>query len=429
MVLLYVGGIPALGGCASTDATSVRIDAAPAPAAKVAAAPVEQPAAYHGPAPDAPALQHASRLAAEYLIRSCDDSGRFAYKVHPDPAAKLPARYNLLRHAGATYALAQYEAKHPDEKTRETLVRAVRFLRTNTIRPLPKRNDLLAVWSDPKLTGVSGPVKAKLGGTGLGLVALLGVEKVVPGTTPPDALRKMGRFLLFMQRRDGSFVSRYVPAEGGKDNSWTSLYYPGEAALGLLMLYEKDKSPAWLQGAADAIGFLARTRAGKAEVPDDHWALIATAKLLPLYDRCRQPCPRKQIVTHAVQICEHILSSKATHPVHSSLYGGFTDDGRTCPTATRLEGLLAALTFLPAEQAALRKRIESTVTQGMRFLLRTQIRSGALVGGIPRAAGPLPAGHPRYDPSFNARAGEVRIDYVQHALCAMIQYQEQLPKR
>ena len=56
-----------------------------------------------------------------------------------------------------------------------------------------------------------------------------------------------------MQKEDGTFYSKYIPAEGGRSVRWTSLYYPGEAALGLLMLYEKDPSAAWIQAAANAI--------------------------------------------------------------------------------------------------------------------------------------------------------------------------------
>ncbi len=92
-----------------------------------------------------------------------------------------------------------------------------------------------------------------------------------------------------MQKNDGSFYSKYIPEKGGRDDSWTSLYYPGEAALGLLMLYEKDPSPEWLQGAADAMSYLSRIRYNKIIVEADHWALIATAKLLKQYDHSRQP--------------------------------------------------------------------------------------------------------------------------------------------
>ena len=104
-------------------------------------------------------------------------------------------------------------------------------------------------------------------------------------------------------------------------------------------------------------------------------------------------------------------------------YGGFTVDGRTTPTAIRLEGLLAALDFLPADYSELRKQMIAAINEGLPFLLRSQIRSGEHAGGIPRAIQILPEEHPQFKKSFNRRATEVRIDYVQHALSAMLEYE------
>jgi hypothetical protein len=226
-----------------------------------------------------------------------------------------------------------------------------------------------------------------------------------------------------MQKNDGSFYSKYIPEKGGRDDSWTSLYYPGEAALGLLMLYEKDPSLTWLQAAANGIAYLVRNRKGKKRVEADHWALLATAKLLPLYDRCRQPLPKQAIERHAVQICESILKSKPDNYYNSLVHGGFTEDGRTTPTAIRLEGMLAALRFLPADYINLRKQMVVAIDEGIQFLLRSQIRSGEHAGGIPRAIHTLPEDHPQFKKSFNRRATEVRIDYVQHTLSALLQYE------
>jgi hypothetical protein len=131
------------------------------------------------------------------------------------------------------------------------------------------------------------------------------------------------------------------------------------------------------------------------------------------------------LLRHAGQICESILANRSALPLGYRLSGCFTDDGRTCPTATRLEGLLAALTFLPAKQTELRDRINLAVRSGIRFLTASQIQSGPYTGGIPRAVQYLAENHPRFSTAFNQRATEIRIDYVQHALSAMLQYKLQ----
>ena len=348
-----------------------------------------------------------------------------------DPEAELQRKYNFLRHAGAIYALGQYEKSYPGANTLETIKRAAYFLKKASIDPIPEesapvpmRNDLLAVWSIPAVTGAKKPLQAKLGGTGLGLVALVSLENSAPGTTPLDYLRQMGNFIIFMQKKDGSFYSKFYAHHGGKSDKWTSLYYPGEAALGLIMLYELDPDPQWLQAAADAIAYLARLRKGQSKVPADHWALLATAKLLPLYDRCQQPLPKVEIVNHAVQICESILKTATHYPETMQSHGCLTDDGRTTATATRLEGLLAALDIIPDDKKLLRKQILISSHEGIAFLLRAQVKSGEYAGAIPRAIQVLPENHIRFSKAFNKRATEVRIDYVQHALSAMLQYQQ-----
>ena len=364
-------------------------------------------------------------MAADYLVNRCNHNGKFLYRINLNPDADLKRRYNFLRHAGAIYALGQYEKIYPSKLTLETINRAAYFLKKASIAPIPEqfapvptRNDLLAVWSVPAITGTGKPIQAKLGGTGLGLVALAGIERIAPGTTSSDYLQQLGNFIIFMQKKDGSFYTKFYPHHGGKNDQWTSLYYPGEA------LYEIDPDPQWLQAAANTIAYLARLRAGKSQVPADHWALLATAKLLPLYERCRQPLPRDAIVRHAVQICESILATAAHYPESSVAHGCLTDDGRTTPTAIRLEGLLAVLDIIPDDKISIKKQIVITARESIRFLMKSQIQSGEYAGAIPRALRPLPESHPRFTKDFNQRATEVRIDYVQHALSAMLQYEQ-----
>jgi len=78
---------------------------------------------------------------------------------------------------------------------------------------------------------------------------------------------------------------------------------------------------------------------------------------------------------------------------------------------------IALTEFLPKDElrAELRKKIEVAAGRGIAFLLRMQIGSGPSSGGMPGA--------------FATRvldSSRIRIDYVQHALCAWLRYQNQL---
>jgi hypothetical protein len=378
-----------------------------------------------GQPPSEEDLRGAIEAAGGYLVRATGPDGGFLYRTDLDPTFEPEPSYNILRHAGAVYSLGMYYGWAPEDKTRRAMERATRYLRECCVDEVPGQQGLLAVWSPPEIVLTGKPLQAKLGGTGLGLVALAGMEGVGRGSTPATELAALGRFLTFMQKPDGSFYSKYFPDQG-RDDSWTSLYYPGEAALGLVMLAEHEGSRGWLEAAARALGYLAKSREGQSTLPADHWALLATERLLQVDDVESLGVSRQQLVDHAVRICRSILAERPGGEGSRSYSGALTPDSRTTPTSTRLEGLLAALTFLPSDEAELRREMETAIHQGIAFLVRAQVRSGELDGAIPRAVGPSRPRGSRRLPFVDPRASEVRIDYVQHALSAMIRYLEVL---
>lgn len=371
-------------------------------------------------------LRAFTRRANNYLVNKCDADGRFTYRIMLNPQMTVSERYNMLRHAGTMSAMIDFEKRYPDSNTRAALTRAAQYMQDVATGPVGGDTNMLAIWTREQVTGYTNtPLKAKLGGAGLALTALTMLTDVVPEAASRHDMRRLGRFIQFMQHDDGSFYSKYIPCEGGRSDRWTSLYYPGEAALGLILLYERDPFSGWLQSAADAIGYLAQSRQGKAGLPMDHWALIATARLLPYYDLCPSPSvTRRQLITHAETICDLMVPDDPFFTPGLPGYGCMTADGRTTPTATRLEGLLSAMQFLPTGNRALWAKITPAAHAGVDFLLRAQVKQGEHAGAVPRVVRTLPTAHPDYTRSFNRRATEVRIDYVQHALSAILLYED-----
>jgi hypothetical protein len=354
-------------------------------------------------------IDQAINLAGSYMERVCGPAGRFVYRTEIQ-SGKQSESYNIVRHEGAIYALTMLQRGRKNQETANAVIRASTFLRQNYVGP-GVRVDQLVVWSKP--LPESSP--AELGATGLGLVALTGLEDVKPGSVPLSQLEALGRFVIFLQKDDGSFISKYR-SDSGADETFESLYYPGEAALGLIDLYETDHSSVWLKAAAKALSYLAKSRSTLSEVPPDHWALIATAKLLTHYPQSASPTLRKELIQHAVQVCRTLMKDQERMPTDESLDGSFDATGRTAPTATRMEGLLAALEFLP--EGSLRDQVKDTVDRGIAFLLRTQIQGGIYAGAMPNA-------HLAASPD----AFYIRIDFVQHALCAWLQYQRMFSRK
>ena len=371
------------------------------------------------------AMQHA----VTYLHANIKNTGQFVYRRNLVSGQVDATRYNILRHAGTIYALADYYQDHPiSSSERKNLEFASDFLISCCLAPLPDQPDIRSLWSYPDLTGGDHNPKVKLGAAGLALSALTLSRKVGSELDVEAVLRDLGRFLDYMQEPTGRFVSRYNPSRGGKDDTWTSLYYPGEAALGLYYLYEHTGNLNWLRMSVDALRYLSRSRESLDNLPPDHWALIATAKLLHLDDSIMAAVlpdglewqskdgsnsVYKSLLDHAYKIVESILSDQQQRPENLCLGGGFDPTGRVAPTATRLEGLLAALKFV--EHGELRTQIVAAAETGIDFLLRAQIQSGSQRGAFTRI-------NPLCN-SSHRRAAEIRIDYVQHALSAMLMYQ------
>ena len=356
--------------------------------------------------------------------------GRFTYitQLHQDlrPSLHTPQywddeehaqdEYNLLRHNGALYALTQSyqrlqrrpitttttnskERAIDKERLLQVIQQGVHYLRDNALLPPPSQqhpqheSPLLAAWERQDLNDPQSiPTTAKLGGAGLALLALTQLDLIQEGAVPLQEVRALGNFIATLQNpRDGSFTCKYH-WKTGPDDAWQSLYYPGEAALGLVELartevrllehppkqqrsgttttttkqqQQQDPYPQWLKLAKNTLLYLERYRREQPweAIEPDHWALLATAQLLPLlHQQLQQKKEEKDkdtkqedveywlIYQHGIRVATAMIANSAaaqaqgTDPkTHQHTYGCFTSDMRTCPTATRLEGLCTFL--------------------------------------------------------------------------------------
>lgn len=352
-------------------------------------------------------LKRAAERAALYLRDQIQPSGFFVYRrdaARPEWAAK---DYNLLRHAGSLYALSEaYIQGHQFLGLDALLLSASRL--QAWLKPLPGLPDTLAAWSQPGLNDTVAHDQVKLGGSALSLLALTAIFRIDPAAVDIAVLERLAAGLLALQRGDGSFLCKWIPDEGGPQKSWTSLFYPGEAAFSLVRLSRQLPSAhslRWRKGAVLALTHLARKREGMAlsAIPLDHWALIATGELLS--DESSDGDVYDQLRRHARQVVEAMLARQRISYAQPGLYGAFSASGSTTTTATCLEGLLGVRPLFD-DDLPLRQAIAEACERGIAYLLRAQLRDGVWDGAIPSLVAPAPA--------------EVRIDYVQHALSAFL---------
>lgn len=290
-------------------------------------------------------LDTAIRAAAGYLVRHCNDSGQFTYRINLNDSVVVEPRYNLVRHAGCVYALVRYCQAIDDVAAREVVRRASRFLRQR-IESIDGAKGCAAVYSRPEIEGGKRSVQCKLGASGLALAALSLARQMDATLATGDELAVLAEFLLYMQKPSGEFYSKFDPTAGRKLDEWTSLYYPGEAALGLLLADCCLPNSSYRPAAQRALEFLAHQRQYRFPVEADHWAILATLEYFAgLEGRATE---RRMLSRHVVQVCESILREQQSCGGDHPLRGWFTPDCRTTPTATRLEGLLAQLPQLSA---------------------------------------------------------------------------------
>jgi hypothetical protein len=320
--------------------------------------------------------------AGEYILRFVDWDGLFLYQATPtDPQPS--ADYNILRHAGSMMALATYATDRPDRRRAATAALGAAWarMRDDCFGPAPGHPGAAMVWRGGNMPpDRRGPREAPLGANGLALVAGCWLRGLDADAVPMDDLRGLGNGILAFQAEDGSFRSRMFP-DGSIDPSWGSLYYPGEAALGLALLerVDADGRGKWSLAGCRAMAALGRNLQGCP--PPDHWALIAIGELLPQ----ATAGDREAMLGYARQVAERMLATGV--------------ESRCNPEATRMEGLAAAHSYLPD----LRREIELRMGEGADLLLRMQYQDGLLAGGFPDSE----------------RKPVVRIDNVQHALCAL----------
>jgi hypothetical protein len=355
----------------------------------------------------------------EYLDQHILPTGQFVYLVNSNPSVAIEPSYNMLRHAGAIYALSLANAVVPDGRAVALMQRSTSFMRSCCFEQADGHG--LALSEPAAVTHGKGRPAYKLGGIGLGIVGLSSLERAVPNSASQQEMLEFARFGRYMMRWTGEFAPRYVPSAGGRDWSGDVLYYPGEMVLGWMALYDRHPSPELMQWSVTAMMNLARERASAGKAPADHWSLLATADMIRLADRNGVEIPRQALINHALLICDTILEEGYAPPAFPPMDGALVAKGHVISTAARLEGLLAALTFVPRSDP-MHPHIESAVNRGIAFLMRAQVQDGPYRGGFPLAIMQLPKGSDPKVADFNAHATEIRLDHMQHCMSAIARY-------
>jgi hypothetical protein len=312
----------------------------------------------------------------EYLLAHLHPNGAFDYLFDPQEGP-VGNEYNLLRHGGTLYALFQWFNLHKIEPPKKQLEAGVSYL-ASFIRPLGDARHMTAVVFENE---------AKLGGAALALLMYTERYKWRKSAADLRIMRSLAECIIWMQEPSGRFLSKYMYREK-VFSDFVSVYYPGEAMLALLRLYEIDPDPRWLQSVVSGSEFLLLHPVMDGQVRGhNHWFATALSELYLVQ-------PENAFYDEFWKIADATIDAIPSRIVKGSSSASMATVGETAMAALILELKMQKTDRLDAIKAA----IQTVLSYCLGLQVKDQ--DSKAVGGIME----------------NTGKPKIRIDYVQHTL-------------
>lgn len=350
------------------------------------------------------------KFAIGYIYDNTLEKGRFVYRTNVDPKISYcKLKYNCTRHAGVLYSMYLCERYLKNYLLQEKrYIASEYFIKRYISQITPDMYAVVAKINEEK----SEFPEANLGSTGLALCSL---SNLYPeGKIDLKTLQGLGNFIIYMQKTDGSFYSKYIVPNKLRSDKFVSKYYPGEAALGLLFLNEVNPDKKWVEASKKALLYIANSVKNKKNAGFDHWAILAVKKLFETPDNGLSDDEKLLLQTSVEKMTVAILDKQITDK-KSPYRGSFIKNNRLASVATIMEGLTAA--YYVTNDRKLKAEIKKALKLGTGFLSRYQVKEGPRQGGIPANAS-------WNSPDADNKDKIIRIDNVQHALSAWILYKQ-----
>lgn len=196
------------------------------------------------------------RSSSEHLSRQVNEDGRFVYGYHPCFDREIDA-YNALRHASTTYSMIEAWEVTRDEVLKSAIERSLAYLCGVLVRHCRLPDGTKAAF----LVDVGDEIK--LGANAVSILALTKYSAVTGADIYLPVAEKLANGIRFMQdQKDGSFTHVLSYPDLTVKERFRTIYYEGEAAFGLMRLYEIAKDPGLLASVEKAFEHF---------IASDHW--------------------------------------------------------------------------------------------------------------------------------------------------------------
>lgn len=346
---------------------------------------------------------------ARFLLRHQRSDGRYTYLYDGRTGKGRPAGYNLPRHSGTTYFLAQMGLLHDMPEARKGAIKALSWLRRYRMRRC-----------GPNYC-VSAGGRTDVGSSALTTVAA--AEILLGGEDPvaKDLVIRLTAFLRAQQREDGEIMHLY-DRRRNEPIDVQLMYYSGETAFALIKAYRALGDERNLRAAERLMKHLTGEGwdflGSHYYYGEEHWTCIAAGEARGLIDTraALDFCQRWAGFGLAMQYDSHQTpwASEGAYGVGPFLLPRLT------PVGSRSEAFIS--TYELAEHyGASTEELRQLVERGLGFLLRWRWAPG------PTYALADPEG------AYGAVPGTpvdlvVRNDYIQHAGSAWIRWADILSK-
>lgn len=299
----------------------------------------------------------------DWLIDNMKENGQFLYYYDPikdsevdflHPRMQYPTYYNILRHCGGTITLFRAYELDNDKKYLQAAKRSIEFFVT-TIREHEYRGRYACYPFFNK--------KSKLGGAGIGLVALMIYYKLSGDGSYSSYIEGLVQHILSRISDDGEMIGYFIhpgfknsaeiidPSDDEKKMLF-SFYYPGEALLGLVLYlkYFRDISETdsanIRQSIIKALDFLIFERPEKYRhmfrpLPSDGWLMQAIEAWVLLGGKTKEAYT-DFVFNDAEAMIDHMYNEEnSPYPDYPGAF--FYEYGEHAyPDGARCEGLYAA---------------------------------------------------------------------------------------
>jgi hypothetical protein len=364
------------------------------------------------PSLHAESLARGLEKAEDYIVGALGQDGRFEYNLDPFSGRPSYRGFSLARQAGTTLVVCELARDRP--RAKKVAISALKMLASTQ-----REHGALSALHYPVGQKVR---RIPLGNTALASIAFLSCRDLV-GSRFDDDIARMTRFLLHMQRPDGSFYPLIDIESGEPIPGPDPLYAVGQAVFALSLL-EELTAETRIEGFAEHAEVREAVQRAMEYTARDYWNHF-TSDFFFMEENWHCLAARASLEHHRheayEQFCLDYVEYKKrlildeTSRVSEDLIGGYGFGNVLLPHNTGSAGFGEALAAAMAIRRARDLPLDDDVKYmrlALGFLLRHQWDDVACFACS--AERPIEGGFGEHMAS-----PIIRIDYVQHAMAAM----------